>query len=148
MKLISCCEGSKPTDLLIPPFLEDKHRNHQDHPISEKVPGSIPPGPLWRSCACCCWLWAAGLLLLLLLLLPWLLLFLWLRSRSCCCCSCSCCFCCCFWRCFWRWGYKMVVGAYLPAGVGTDVVLVAVEALISTPRNAGHISRRLITRVG
>ena len=36
----------------------------------------------------------------------------------------------------------------LPAGVGTDVELVAVEPLISKPRNAGHISRRLITRVG
>ena len=44
-------------------FLKGKHHNHQDHPISEKVPGSIPRGsPLAVRC--------------LLLLAVWFLLLL------------------------------------------------------------------------
>ena len=39
------------------------------------------------------------------------------------------------------------VSAYVPAGVGSDVVLVAVEPHISSQGNAGGISRRLINRV-
>ena len=72
-----------------------------------------------------------------------------------------CCSCCCFWWCFWRvsasragaikwYGFQCIsaTGAGGAAGVGTDVVLVAVEPHISSPGNAGGICQRLINNFG
>ena len=94
-------------------------------PPPKRSRARFPPGPL--RCCCACRLLAVGC---------------WLVA---CCCCCCCCFWRCFWPCcwqwsffFWRWGYKMVLLS--PAGVGTDVVLVAVEPHISGPGKAGGIA--------
>ena len=134
-----------------------KHKRH-DLPISKRSWASFPPGPLWRRCAC--WLWAVGLLLLLahLLLLveppvgavaafggasshaagtEFCFSVLIRLKKWCCCCCCACC--CRQWSFFFCSAgvrkargcqCKAATGASCAAGVGTDVVLVAVEQRI------------------
>ena len=97
--------GSPGNYLYLYAFIKGKHHNHQNYPISEKVPGSIPrrspsggavlaavgcvvPLVACCCCGCCC---SCGCC-----------------CCSCCCCCCSCCSCCCFWWCFWRCSYEMV----------------------------------------
>ena len=94
-----------------------------------------------------CWLWAVGCWLAAVAVALVALVAV-VAAVGCCC---SCCCCCCFWWCFWRvsasgagaiksYGCQCIsaTGAGGAAGVGTDVVLVAVEP--HSPGKAGGIA--------